>query len=368
MKANKIIVFIFCALFQIILFSCSDENPVMEVGIDHPYLAAERQNFDGDILCELITEINNDKYGVVYSLLIMRNDSLVLEEYFNEFEQERKQDLCSVTKSIVSGLVGIAIDKNKIESMDEKIFDLLPEYAYILEKSPEKDRLRLHHLLSMTADFMWDEWSVPYGELGNSLGYLVCEWDWVKYVLELPLVNQPGVRFVYNSGCSHLLSAIIQKKTRMKTEVFAREYLFNKIGIETWTWFDDPQNITVGWGSLMLRPVDLMKIGQLFVNNGNWNSDQIISKEWIQQSTQKWIDKDYWGGYGYQWHLYSDGHPVGQLLSINDAFFGWGYGGEYLWVVPSLKLVVVSTAENGQDSYKSQPMFWEYILRAIKDR
>ncbi|WP_036382059.1 serine hydrolase [Muricauda sp. MAR_2010_75] len=358
-------------LFTVVicLVCCSQDkvtdNPIPN-DFENSFLSAHQQNFDTLKLQSLVTKIRNGQFGNVHSLLISRNNQIVLEEYFNGYDKTELHRLFSVTKSFTSALIGIAIDKGFIENLDEKILNYFPEYSTIANLTEEKENMTLEHVLSMSAGYEWDEFSYPYGNPNNSATMLWNSNDMIKYVLDLPLVYDPGTQFTYNSGCSILLSGVIQNKTGKSAEDYAASNLFSKIGIQNWEWTSGANRLTWTSGELYLRSLDMLRFGQLYLNKGNWEGTQVVSENWIKNSTTKKIKNTEYNDYGYHWWVYASEHYVYDNIETQDIYYAIGYGGQFIWIIPHLDLVVVSTAGNGSITRKSEPMLWWDILPSIK--
>lgn len=290
---------------------------------DWPTSTPERQGIDSEALADVVERIDRESLPVD-SLLVARNGSLVLDAYFYPYLGDRPHDVRSVTKSITSTLVGIAVDEGLLK-VDQPIVSLFPNI------DASWHDIELGHLLSMTSGlacgFTPDE-----PELNEMIG----SEDFVEYALNLPVAGVPGTAFNYCSPGSHLLSAIVTQVTGMSTHGFAQERLFGPLGIAESTWPTDPQDVSRGWGDLQLYPRDMAKIGQLFLDGGEWNGTQIVSAEWVERATGSVVTAGADGtGYGYQWWI-----PSGPLDGIYEAV---GLGGQAIVVWPENELVIVFT-------------------------
>jgi CubicO group peptidase (beta-lactamase class C family) len=263
---------------------------------------------DTTILDSLVAAIDNGIYGEVHSVLIHRRDSLVFERYFDGYDRERRHAVYSVTKSVTSALIGIAIDRGDIAGVEEKMLKFFAHYPWIANLDSLKKSITLEHLLTMTAGFEWDEWTLPYDHPDNDVTRMYVSSDWVKYVLDLPMTDTPGARFVYNSGASMLLSAILTNVTGMSARDYAAAHLFGRMGITSWSWDAAPNNpgMSIGGWGLRLRPIDMVEFGRLYLQEGQWDSDQIVPRQWVECSTEPYATIDQWTEYGYQWWMYSD--------------------------------------------------------------
>ncbi|MFX0091478.1 MAG: serine hydrolase domain-containing protein [Candidatus Hodarchaeota archaeon] len=293
-----------------------------------------------------------EQHLAVDSVLIVRHGYIVHESYFNT-QQDTPHLIYSCTKSIVSALIGIAIHEGYIESVDQKVLDFFPE-RNISNVDSRKQAMTLEHLLSMTSGLEWNELAVSYANSQNNYNKLVSSADWVQYVLDRPMVAEPGTVWTYNSGVSHLLSAILTKTTGNSTLAFAQKYLFEPLGISTVYWSTDPQGIFFGGSSIRLTTRDMAKFGYLYLNNGTWDEEQLVPADWVTKSTGKFIAIDSYTEYGYQWWIFP------QL----EVYLGIGYAGQRIIVIPKYDIVTVFTASTGQDGLDSYNLISNYIISA----
>ncbi len=314
----------------------------------------------------------------VDSIHIIRHGYLVYERYFEYYNHSNLHHLMSVTKSVTSILVGIAQAEGFISDLDEPVLEIFTDRNFSNVDS-RKEALTIRHLLQMRSGLEWNSQDVPfligtidkhdYDLVTNISNWWdlfpsnpVIDWnlmihspDWIQFVLDKPMVADPGTEFYYNSGCSHLLSAIIAKKTGMNTERFAKQYLFDPLNINNYTWQNDSQSLSMGGFGLWLQPNDMAKIGYLCLNNGQWNGEEIIPPDWIFDSTQ---DYSPGSGYGYQWWTFYDSdHESSYYKAI-------GFGGQYIIVIPDASVVVVLTSSEFHNS-NPNALFVSYILHSI---
>lgn len=370
--SNKKILFGFLILMLSFYASCSQNNNDIITTNNNSdktnYQKAHEQNFDTLRLQNLVSKINDGQFGDMHSLIISRNNQIVLEEYFNGYNRDRLHRLYSATKSVTSSLIGISIDNNLIDNLDEKTLAFFPEYNAINNLTEEKENMTLENVLTMSAGFEWDEWSNPYGYPNNSATILWESNDMIKHMLDLPLSHTPGTYFTYNSGCSILLSGIIRNRTGKSAEQYAATELFSKIGIENWEWWHGNDGLTWTSGELHLRPIDMLKFGQLYLNKGNWNGNQIISERWIETSTEAKISITDYNNYAYHWWKYTSEHyAYDNIDDTDDIYYAIGHAGQFIWVLPHFNMVIVSTAGNETVTRKSEPMLWWDILPAINN-
>jgi CubicO group peptidase (beta-lactamase class C family) len=283
----------------------------------------EEQGMDSEQLAELMDYLQGPTGFTIHSLLIIRNGYLVTDATFYPFAQDVLHDLASATKSFMSTLIGIAIDQGTIESVGQPVLDFFPERT-VANLDANKEAMTLEDLLTMRSGFKCinQPTEVTLSEMWASP-------DWSQFVLDLPMTAEPGTRYVYCSPNVHLLSAIIQETTGMSSLAFAQEYLFEPLGVSDVIWPSDPQGNNWGWGDLKLAPHDMAKLGYLFLNEGSWDGQQVVSAAWVKAATSG-------GSYGYLWWLKPSG-----------AYFATGRGGQEIWVLPDRDMVVVMTGASG---------------------
>ena len=274
--------------------------------------------------------------------------------------------IASVTKSIVSLLIGIAVDQGYISSIDNPIASYFPEYADVFAADTQKIVLTTRHLLTMSSGLEWDEWSYPYTSSLNSHNQMEHSADWIRFILELPLIHDPGTYFTYNSGNSILQGSIINQACEQPADDWAETVLFGPLGITTYSWSSQSNGLPHTGGGLSMRPRDLAKIGFVVLNSGKWGSTQIVSEDWIEQSIQPAMT--IWSGvkYGFNWWLRQLPNIFGFRPEDNDIIHGVGYAGQYLFIIPRLNMVVVCNSWN-ENELESAPLgiLYQFILLAV---
>ncbi len=340
------------------------------VGMDYTYF--ER----------LMNSLNYIEDHNLHSLLVVKDGKLVFEEYFPGekfclaqytgemgFNRDDTHTLCSATKSIVSALFGIAIDKGFVDSVEEKVFDFFPEYSDLLVEVDEKRDLTIKHLLTMTSGIDWDDETFPYTDPRNDIYQLFRTNDPMRYILEQPMSATPGTVFDYDNCNTNVLGEIIHKANDFTLDEFSDTYLFSKLGISDFEWQHLSNNVVFASGDLLLRPRDMAKFGALFLSGGVWNGERIISQDWIDVSTQKYLNPNQYSneytwadGYGYQWWQW-------ERVNGTDfpAYLAAGWGGQWIIVHPAKNLVIVSTAGNFYSAEKVpiKNIISEYILPSL---
>ncbi|NLE50267.1 MAG: serine hydrolase [Chloroflexi bacterium] len=290
---------------------------------------------DPDALARLSAHLD-EAYPHFDSLLVVRNGYLLHEEYKNGAAPDDEHNVKSVTKSVLSALVGIALDTGDLAGIDEPIGSFFAgHFASIADRA--KRAITLENLLTMRSGLEWNEWS------GTTI-QMTASPDWVRFVLERPLAQPPGERFSYSTGDTHLIAAALQQATGMTLLEYADLYLFQPLGITARRWPDDPQGVVIGGSELALRARDMAKLGLLYLSLGQWDDREIIPADWVRASTEPHItvvpqdaSKRPPVCYGYLWWL----RPQQRLGS----FMAVGHGGQFIYALPDLDLCVVMTAD-----------------------
>jgi CubicO group peptidase (beta-lactamase class C family) len=296
----------------------------------------QEEGLQDGLISDLVRSVLDGQYFPTHNILILRNGKLVLEEYFFARHQDRLHDYQSCTKSVTSILAGIAIDQNHIKGLDQLVYTFFPERKG-LRWIDEKHEITLQHILTMTAALDWNE-DLPYTDPHNDNTAMNDSEDWIGYVLDKGIAGKPGEKFMYTSGLSILLGGIIN-----------------------YFWFAASDGTRHTGGGLSLRPRDAAKIGLLMLNNGRWNGVQIVSENWVRESTARQTKLDDYG-YGYQWHLRALKFRDGTI----DAICAMGYGGQFIFILPALDMVVIVNAGAYSGDSKSFEKLENYILPAVK--
>lgn len=328
----------------------SDQNEPQEFTLSTSTL--EDVELDEGVIQELIDSIKTGYYPNRHSLLIYKNDKLVLEEYFTGKDENWGDDLGtvqhndtvlhdmrSVSKSIVSACIGIAISQGKIKSVDQAIFDFFKDYQQFNNEGREK--LTIKHLLTMTSGLEWNE-EVPYDNPENSEIQMINSEDGIGFVLSRDLVAIPGTYWKYNGGTTELLAELIQRVSGKNIHEFAKEFLFEPIGIEKSEWTISPStNSPAAASGLRLTSRDMLKFGILYKNGGKWGQVQVIPENWIQESFKSNLQLPF-GSYGFQFWIYN--YDIdGNILKIPAAV---GNGDQRIFFDQKNNLVVVTTSGN----------------------
>jgi CubicO group peptidase (beta-lactamase class C family) len=309
----------------------------------------EEQGMQSKLLAEMMEHIKNNSFHID-SILVIRNGNIVFDAYFWPFSKSQKHIIHSCTKSIMSALIGIAIDKGYILNVDQPITDFFPDKT-VAGFDDLKKSITLKNLLTMASGLKCRD-SYLYRWVG--LFEMRYSPDWAQYVLDLPMAEPPGEKFEYCNGVSYLLSVIIQNATKMKTLDFARKHLFEPLGINDIRWAVSPQGVDIGYGEMWLTPHDMARFGWLYLNKGRWGNQQILPSAWVETSTRGHIPATIFDYYGYQWWVDSAGY-----------YMAVGYKGQRIFVVPEKNIVAVFTGDlTGRDSLISKNLLDSYIIPA----
>jgi CubicO group peptidase (beta-lactamase class C family) len=347
----------------------------------------EEASLKSNRLEKAVNEIKRERYKEVHAMLILKDNKLVLEEYFEghdyqwdaprhhgpavSWDMYRLHQIHSVTKSITSTCIGIAVYNGLIKNVHQSIFDYLPGYESFATGGKEK--ITIEHLLTMTSGLEWKEWSTPYSSIENPCIdiYFNCD-DQIACILERPLITQPGSSFNYSGGNMILLGEILKNATGMDIDEFSRTYLFEPLGIDSSAWtVRYPSGIIESAGTLAITPRAMLKIGLLFLNNGRWNGNTIISEQWVEKSAEIYgNDRDInipeepsgRNGYGYSWWI-KDYNMRGRKIHM---FSAGGWGGQHIMVLPEINMVVVFTGANYTTRRPPFKILEKYILPAVE--
>ncbi|MFX1285912.1 MAG: serine hydrolase domain-containing protein [Promethearchaeota archaeon] len=314
----------------------------------------KEQNVNSEKLQEMYEYINSTPLGTagMRSILIIRNGYIIYENYFNnDYNENRSYNIYSCTKSITSALIGITIEEEFIGSVEDRVLDYFPNQVF-KNLDARKKNMTLEDLLTMTSGLSWDEKN--YNDPDNDFILMCGASDAVQYVLDKPMVVDPGTTWVYNGGCSHLLSTIINKTTSIGTQKYAQIRLFDPLGIDAPSWTEDQKNIPNGAAHLRLTARQMAKFGFLYLNNGTWEGKQIVPADWVTRSTQVATSlQNEVLGYGYQWWI----------SPYRNSYSARGYLGQYILVMPDYNLIIVFTARSNTVGYDT--LINEYIIPAL---
>jgi CubicO group peptidase (beta-lactamase class C family) len=371
---KKIVVLVVGGLCALVLQACgggaagggADKGPPVIVApppSDQQWTLADPAavGMDGAMLKLAVDSLPDAVDHRLASMLVLRHGKPVLEQYWNGYNKDSLHDLRSATKSITSLMVGIAIDKGMIEGVNEPISKHL---AASYPAAPAlQHNITLAHLLTMRSGLACNDWNTT--SPGNEEKMYQTE-DWVHFFLNLPAATTPGAQTNYCTGGVVALGRVIAEASKRTIPNFAEQFLFAPLGVAGARWASfDKQRQTDSGGHLYLRPRDMAKIGQLVLQQGKWNGDQLISADWIAQSTRQHTGYLTGGQYGYLWWIMQVDFK-GRIVNVH---FADGNGGQYIFVVPELDLVAVFTGENYNSNKAELPkqLMSKLIIQSVLD-
>lgn len=347
--------------------------------------SARDAGFSEEALSSIHQDIEDGRYGYIDSFLVARHGKLIFEEYYEHdypsiygreaatpgplvvndpsgpynyfnpwwhpyYRDTRLHSMQSVTKSVVSALVGIAISRSEFPDLNTPVLKYFDE-ATVKHVDQSKRAMTLRDLLTMSDGLLWNE-NLPYNDPLNSFAVMAQQHNWVQYTLDLPMAREPGSVFNYNSGATLILGHIFRIATGVDIEEYAVKHLFTPLGIADYYWDRTPFGLTDTQEGLYISTRSLAKIAQLFLQEGRWRDEEIISAAWVQESTAPHFATGAEGeeAYGYLWWS----HPYAFEEQNLMAYFGKGFGGQRPVFLPDLDLVIVLT---GWNILPDQPFF-----------
>jgi CubicO group peptidase (beta-lactamase class C family) len=317
----------------------------------------DASGLDTALLKEMGRKLVAGRFPAVHSVLILKDNKLVFEEYFYEYNADSLQEIRSATKSFYSALVGIAIDRKIIKSKDQSVLSFFPEYN-LKNPSPEKSKITIENLLTNQSGLdCEDDDPKSAGNENKMYGTN----DWVKFVLDVPMIDTPGGRARYCSGGVITLGKIVEKASGESLYKFSKDHLFGPLGVNNYKWdFQPDRSHEDSYGQLSIRPRDMAKFGLLYLNGGRWNGRQIISEGWVHASLESHtILRN--SGYGYLWWR--------PWFMINgekqEGIAAKGNGGQRIYLRPDLHLVVVITGGAFNTESSADDLLAHFILPAF---
>lgn len=346
-------------------------------GAAWPTATPESVGLNGAVLDSLDREIAAGRYGNVDRMLVIRGGRAVIDKryprdydrifgdssrarnplvihdptgsynYYNPwwhpyFRRGDLHSLQSVTKTITSVVIGVALQRGEFPSIETPVLSFF-DTTKVAAIDARKRRMTIRHLLTMTGGFDWDE-NLPYIDPNNTTIQMEGAYDWVKFTIDKPMAREPGEFYNYNSGETVLLSHIFERATGVDVEEYAARHLFQPLGITRWFWKRTPTGVVDTEGGLYLEAADLARIWYLYLKGGNWNGQQVVSAEWVRASTAPYIKTSpspHARSYGYKWWLVPD--PTDESRTI---WAGSGFGGQLPFAFPDHDMVVVFNGWN----------------------
>jgi CubicO group peptidase (beta-lactamase class C family) len=358
-------------LLLVLMVACCFSGCLTGVEID--YVPLEREDWpvsspeEQDLDPGLVDHLYRDAEGLdtLYGLLVIKNGYLVAEKYFNGGSIDKPADLASVTKSFTSALAGIALEQGCLESLDVKLADFFPDYAGQLE-DPRKGQVTLEQMLQMRSGYPWEEFTPPY------LSQLFRNPNWIPHLVDFPLTSDPGTEFGYSNLTAHVAGVMVAKACGQSLYTLAEEQLFAPLEGEIGAWPSDPSGYNYGSGALALTARDAARFGLLYLNDGRYQSQQVIPADWVKASLARYSTSIYGEGlgrylkdlgYGYFWWSASSGK--------HNFNYAWGHGGNLIVLVHDLDLVIVTTADiltglSGEESWEKEGAIIDVVAKFVQ--
>lgn len=346
--------------------------------------SADSLGVDSAALGKLTATIRRWPELGVHAILIERAGHLIYEAYFDGFDERwgqplgrvamtstTKHDLRSVTKSVVSALTGIALRSGAITALDQPVVQWFPEYPEL--NTPERRRVTLAHVLSMTSGLRWDE-DIPYTDPRNDEIRMTRDSEPLRYALSPPFALEPGADFNYNGGLTQVMAAVIERATKTPIEDYARTHLFEPLGVADVEWLGDLAGMPAAASGLRLRPRDLAKFGSLYLHGGRWGGKQVLPEEWVALSTRRQFGfkprtgADARGEFGYAYFWWYNCYPT--AAGLVEARTAVGNGNQRVFVLPGLDMVVTILAGRYNDfttgATLGSRILREHVVPAVK--
>ncbi len=322
--------------------------------------APSAEGLDPRILAALVDSVTAGALEYTHGILVARNGRLVLEEYFHGFDRRTRHDMRSASKTVTSTLVGLAIQEGRISDSRAGALDYLPQYRWYDNWDDRKSEIRIGHLLSMSSGLDARDWEPE--SVASEIAYQsqAGQPDWVKFALDAPMLWDPGAHVYYGGANPLILGGVLDGALEEPVEWFADRMLFEPLGIVDYRFFLDPLGVPYMGGGMFMRPRDMLKYGQLYLDDGSWLGRRVLSSDWIRESWKVYgrlepVDRN-GQEYGYLW-WHAEYEVDGTTIRTVEAR---GNGGQYIFVVPALQMVAVITSGNFRNGRLRQP---EEILR-----
>ena len=304
-----------------------------------------------------------ERLATLYSLLIVKNGKLVAERYFNGQHMNSVNPIASVGKSFISALTGIAVKEGVLASLDQRMAEFFPEHEGHYA-DPRKETITIRQILQMRSGYPWEEQT-------QYLAWLVESSNWIPFIVEIPLAAAPGMRFGYSNLMSHIQAIVLARAYGGSLSAFAEERLFRPLGMVVPDWPTDANGYHVGYGDIVTRARDLARFGQLYLDDGIVEGERILPEGWVQDSLRSYSVNVYGNrlsehirdiGYGFFWWS----ARTGKYRSD----FAWGHGGNLVFVVQDLDLVIVTTADIlfqqfGEDAWLKEKAIMDLVAEFI---
>lgn len=336
---------LYLLLFLIIGLSCTKDEPIVySHSIYQPVESDDweistpaEQDLDSNLVLNIYSLAED--LPNIYSLLIVKNNYLVAERYYQNRNINSSNKVASATKSYISALTGLALRENILSDLDQKMVDFFPEFEWESLDSRKSD-ITLRQILQMRSGYPWEEFDDYFDELLSSSGH------WLPLLAEFPLMNDPGSQFGYSNLTAHTMAVILARAADMRLVAFANTYLFDPLEININRWSVDADGYYYGSGDMFFTSRDMAKFGNLYLNKGLYKNDQIIPAEWIEESLKPYSTDIYNNRLGYYFQDITYGYLWWAARAGNYNFhYAWGHGGQLIIIIHELNMVIVTTAD-----------------------
>jgi len=311
-------------------------------------------------LLEINTSIkagNNNRYRNVNSLLIIKDNHIVFENYYNQVKRREKTFLGYGTSSLAVAAIGILLDEGKIQSLSDSIYHYLPNYTDYFPENSIKRNITFLHLLTHKSGLSWNDGILSRTNPDNDINRMKSQNDWTAFVLNKSMEAIPGTRFNFNSATALIIARVVEFVSGKDYNEFIYERVFEPLAINDYLWQRDNLNQVNSADGLYISMVDFAKIGKLLLEKGNWFDKSILAEDWAIQATSKQVELSTFDVYGYYWRRFSDNFTYSNKISENDAFFYFGESGNHLYIVPHKKMIVAIGANNLYSGFYNPSLF-----------
>jgi len=332
---------------SLFLSTCFFEEKTPEDQQLWEYAKPAAVGMDNQLLLDLDSLIQSSVFGRVNSLIIIKDDHLVFENYYTGINRSTPQDISGISFAIASSALGLAIEDGLINSLDDEVRDYLPAYSEMFAADPIKNTLTFRHLMSMKSGISWNENLTFFDDPINDLNRMTISSDWVAYLLNKPSDSAPGTRYSFNSGAPIIIAKIVQDQSQLPYAEYLQGRLFDALDIHDYTILPAYGDyVNAAWGFSM-RPIDLVKIGYVHQKLGAINNQQLLSADWIEESTMVQSQVSFQNDYGLFWWRFSPFNmDIQPSLLENDVYYATGISGQIMYVIPHQNMVVSIMVES----------------------
>ncbi|GEM_PF-3217190 len=356
--------YLFILFFVVIISGCLDRADEIDQAWNYEF--PDDKGLNGAALLAMDKLIKEGRYGEVHSIMIWKDGSTLFENYYNGHSEHDLNKVERITQSFFSMTMERMLSKTDLTSND-KIIDLFPEYSYLFEDIPQKDKITVEHLIYHRSGFWWNDRDLfrPYDE--NDHWDMMKSPDWLEYVLSSRIIREPGMEFNFNSGHNILLSAILEKELDGGLEKQIYQAFFEPMDIQDWEWEVTPNGYLNADSGLGITTRDMTKFGILFLQNGRWKDSQLVSEEWMQEIKNTILDNNYYN-IGLSWYRYDFLHPAIEGYYGTENYIARGLGGNYIIVFPEYELVMVFNGkyQNNREELIISDILKTFILPALR--